>query len=69
MRSPVRRGMAPPEAKRAIEALLSKREVTVDPPKVADPKLLIAELAESGIDAASMVAETPKPTRVPARLG
>ena len=69
MRSLVRRGMALPDAKRAIEALLIDRQVTVALPKVSDLNLLIAELAESGISATFMAAETPKSSRVPANLG
>jgi hypothetical protein len=44
-------GMDLLKAKRAIEALLENAEVIVDLPNVEDKKVLISELARSGIDA------------------
>jgi hypothetical protein len=39
------------KAKQAIETLLDDREVVVNVPIVEDSKVLIADLAESGIEA------------------
>jgi hypothetical protein len=57
MRALVRRGMDLLAAKRAIETLLRNTELAVMLPKVEDPKVLAAELAEAGITAELAVAE------------
>jgi hypothetical protein len=51
IRALVRRGMDVLEAKRAIEALLEGSDVTVEVPAVENPRLLIAELGDLGVEA------------------
>ena len=46
-----RRGMSMPRAKRAIESLLEKGRVFVEPPMVEDTKPLTEDLAKAGISA------------------